>query len=51
MFCSIHDFTFLMRDTKIKDKPLLSLPKKRNLPAQFSVKFVMLSAQSVALAN
>ena len=28
MFCSIHDFTFLMTDTKIKDKSLLSLQKK-----------------------
>ena len=28
MCCSIHDFPFLMTDTKIKDKSLLSLLKK-----------------------
>ena len=52
MFCSIHDFTFLMIDTKIKGQVSSESPeKKKLLPERFSVKFVMLPAQSIALAN
>ena len=39
MFCSIHDFTFLMTETKIKGQVSLSFV------------FVMLPAQLIALAN
>ena len=42
---------FLWLIQKLKDKSLLSLQKKRNFPARFSVKFVKLPAQSIALAN
>ena len=50
MFYSIHDFTFLMADTKIKGQVSFeSSEKKKLLPARFSVKFVMLPAQSIAL--
>ena len=52
MFCSIYDFTFLMKDTKIKGQVSFeSSEKKKLLPVRFSVKFVMLPAQSIALAN
>ena len=52
MFCSIHDFTFLMTDTKIKGQVSSESPeKKKLLPARFSVKFIMFPAQSIALAN
>ena len=52
MFCSVHDFTFLMADTKIKGQVSFeSSEKKKLLPAGFSVKFVMLPTQSIALAN
>ena len=52
MFCSIHNFTFLMTDTKIKGQVSFeSSEKKELLPMQFSVKFVMLPAQSIVLAN
>ena len=52
MFCSIHNFTFLMTDTKIKGQVSFeSSEKKELLPMQFSVKFVMLPAQSIMLAN
>ena len=52
MFCSIHDFTFLMIDTKTKGQVSFeSSEKKKLLPAQFSVKFVILPAQSTVLAN
>ena len=52
MFCSIHDFTFLVTDTKIKGQVSFESPeKKKLLPAWFSVKFVMLPAQSITLAN
>ena len=51
-FCSIHDFTFLVTDTKIKGQVSFEFPEKNKLlQAWFSVKFVMLSAQSIALAN
>ena len=29
MVCSIHNFTFLMTDTKLRDKSLLCLQKKK----------------------
>ena len=46
IFCSIHDFTFLMTDTKIKGHVSFESPeKKKLLPARLSVKFVMLPAQ------
>ena len=52
MFCSIHDFTFLMTDTKIKGQVSFeSSEKKELLPERFSVKIVMLLAQSITLAN
>ena len=52
MFCSVNNFTFLMTDTKIKGHiSFESSEKKKFLPARFSVKFVMLPAQSFALAN
>ena len=52
MFCSIYDFTFLMTDAKIKEQVSFeSSEKKKFLPSQFSVKFVMLPAQSITLAN
>ena len=45
MFCSIHDFTFLMTDTRIKEQVSFeSGEKKKLLPVRFSVKFVMLPA-------
>ena len=53
MFCSIHDFTFLMTNTKkIKGQVSFESPeKKKLLPAWFSAKFVVLPAQSISLAN
>ena len=52
MFCSIQDFTFLMTDTKIKEQVFFeSCDKKKFLPAQFTLKFVMLPARSIAPAN
>ena len=36
---------------KFKDKSLSGLQKKKLLPARFSVKFVMLPARSIPLAN
>ena len=52
MFCSIHDFTFLTRDTKIKGQVSFeSSEKKKLLPVQFSVKFAMLRVQSIALTT
>ena len=52
MFCSIHDFPFLMTDTKIKGQVSFEFSeKKKLLPAQFSVKFIILPAQSIVLAN
>ena len=52
MFCSIHDFTFIKTDTKIKGQVSFELSeKKKLLPAPFSVKFAMLPAQSIAPAN
>ena len=52
MFCSILDFTFLMTDAKIKGQVSFeSSEKKKLLPVWFSVKFVMLPAQSIVLAN
>ena len=45
MFCSIHDFTFLMTDAKIKGQVSYEFSEKKKLsPAQFSVKFVMFLA-------
>ena len=45
MFCSIHDFTFLMTDTKIKGHVSFeSSEKKKLLQARFSVKFVVACA-------
>ena len=45
MFCSIHDFTFLMTDAKIKGQVSCEFSEKKKLsPAQFSVKFVMFLA-------
>ena len=41
MFCSTHDFTFLMTDTKIQGQvSFKSSEKKKPLPARFSIKFV-----------
>ena len=52
MFFSIHDFTFLMTDKKIKRYVSFeSSEKKKLLLVQFSVKFVMLPVQSFTLAN
>ena len=52
MFCSIHNFTFLMIDTKIWGQVFFkSSEKKKLLPARFSVKLIMLPAQSIMLAN
>ena len=52
MFSSIHDFTFLMTDKKIKGQVSFeSSEKKKLLPARFSVKFVISPVQSIALAN
>ena len=52
MFCSIHDFTFLMIDKKIKGQVTFeSSEKKKLLPVQISVKFVILPAQSIAMGN
>ena len=52
MFCSIHDFTFLMKDTKIKEQvPLDSWEKEKLLVVQFLVKCFMLPMQSITLAN
>ena len=52
MFCSIDDFIFLMTDTKIKGQISFEFSeRKKLLPARFSVKFVILPAQSMALAN
>ena len=52
MFCSIHDFTFLMTDTKIKEQVSFeSSEKKKLLPAPFSAKFVMLPVRPIMLAN
>ena len=52
MFFSIHDFTFLMTDRKIKRYVSFeSSEKKKLLLVQFSVKFVMLPVQSFTLAN
>ena len=52
MFCSILDFTFLVTDTKIKEQvSFKSWEKKKLLSARFSVKFLMLPARSIELAN
>ena len=52
MFCSIHEFTFVMTDAKIKGQvSFKSSEKKKLLPAQFSAKFVMLPGQSIVLTN
>ena len=52
MFCSIDDFIFLMTDIKIKGQISFEFSeRKKLLPARFSVKFVILPAQSMALAN
>ena len=52
MFRSIHDFTFFMTDTKIKEQiSSESTEKKKILPVRFSVKLVMLPALPIALAN
>ena len=52
MFCSIHDFTFLMTDTKIKGQVFFeSSEKKKLLHVRFSVKFVIMPAQSITLVN
>ena len=49
MFCSIHGFTFLMTDTKIKGQFFFeSSQKKKLLPARFSVKFVVACAINCA---
>ena len=40
-----------MADTKPKEQVSYESEKKRNLPARFSVKFDMLPARLVALAN
>ena len=46
------DALSLWQTQKLKNKSLLSLEKKNKLLlAQFSVKFVMLPMQSIALAN
>ena len=46
MFCSIHEFTFLMTDTKIKGQVFFEpSEKKKLLPARFAVKFVTLPVQ------
>ena len=45
MFCSVHDFTFLMIDAKIKGQVSCEFSEKKKLsPVQFSVKFVMFPA-------
>ena len=52
IFCVIHNFTFLMIDTKIKEQVSFeSWEKKKLLVAQFSVKCIVLPAQSIMLAN
>ena len=52
MFSSIHDFTFIKTDTKVKGQVSFELSeKKKLLPAPFSIKFTMLPAQSIAPAN
>ena len=52
MFCSIHDFTCFMTDTKIKGQVSFeSSEKKKVFLVRFSVKFVMLPVQLIALAN
>ena len=51
MFSSIHDFTFLTTDTKIKGQVSFESSEKKLMPVQFSVKFVMLPVQSIVLTN
>ena len=52
MFCSIHDFTFLMTDTKIKEQVSLECwDENKYLLAWFLVKFITLPAWSAMLAN
>ena len=51
MFCSIHDFTFLMTDTKIKEHVPFESWEKKIMSERLSVKFVMLPVQSITLAN
>ena len=52
IFCVIHNFTFLMIDTKIKEQVSFeSWEKKKLLVAQSSVKCIMLPVQSITLAN
>ena len=51
MFCSIHDFTFLMTDIEIKGQVSFEFSeKKKLLPARFAVKFMLLP-QSIAQVN
>ena len=51
MFCLVHDFTFLMTDTKIKEQVPFESWEKKLMSARLSVKFVMLPVQSITLAN
>ena len=51
MFRSVHDFTFLMTDTKIKEQVPFESWEKKLMSARLSVKFVMLTVQSITLAN
>ena len=53
MFCSIHDFTFVMTNTKICFGQICfeSSEIKKLLHAQFLVKFVMLPVWSIAQGN
>ena len=51
MFRSVHDFTFLITDTKIKEQVPFESWEKKLMSARLSVKFVMLPVQSITLAN
>ena len=51
MFRSIHDFTFLMTDKNLRKVSFESPEKKKLLPVQFLVKFLMLPVRSIMLAN